>query len=90
MPIVAPPHQVDVDVIVVIDVGARRQHGGELLAGCALHVAQKALLFRRALPAVLHRDLAAVGEREGGDVERIAEGMLGNVRVGLPFMPRQE
>ena len=29
---VAPAHQVDVDVVVVIDVRARRQHGGELLA----------------------------------------------------------
>ena len=41
-------HQIDVDVIVVIDVGARRQHGGELLAGGGLHVVQKALLFRHA------------------------------------------
>ena len=71
------------DVIVVIDVGARRQHGVELLAGRALHVAQKALLFRHALPAVLHRDAPAVGEREGGDVERVAEGVLGNMRARI-------
>src|SRR6202166_4415799 len=51
-------HQVDVDVIVVIDVGARRQHGGELLASRGLHVAQKALLFRQALPAIRHRNAA--------------------------------
>ena len=49
----------------------------------ALHVAQEALLLRRAAPAVLDRDAAAVGQHEGGDVERIAEGMLGNARAGL-------
>src|SRR5579871_6357380 len=76
-------HQVDVDVIVVIDVGARRQHGVELLAGRALHVAQKSLLLGQAMPAVFHCDAAAVGEREGSDVERISERMLGNVRVGI-------
>src|SRR5258708_27851125 len=32
-------HQVHMNVIVVIDVGAPRQHGGELLAGGALDVA---------------------------------------------------
>src|SRR5689334_19046831 len=38
-------HQVDVNVIVVETVGARRQHGVELLAGPALDVAQESLLF---------------------------------------------
>src|SRR6202140_2580080 len=50
-------HQIDVDVIVVIDVGARRQHGGELLAGRGLHVAGQTLLSRSALPAVLQRNV---------------------------------
>ena len=77
------PHQIDVDVIVVIDVGARRQHGGELLAGGGLHVVQKTLLLGRAVPAILHANLMAVGEIEFGDVERVAEGMLGNMRVGI-------
>src|SRR4029079_113748 len=66
-------HQVHVDVIAVIDVRARRQHRGEMDARAGLHVAQKALLFRHAAPAVLHGDAAAVGEHEGGDVERVAE-----------------
>ena len=48
------------NVIVVVDVGARRQHGVELLAGGALDVAQKALLFRHAAPAALDGDAAAV------------------------------
>ena len=79
----AAPHQIDMDVVVVEAVGARRQHGGELLAGRALDVAQESLLFRRAAPAVLHGDPAPVGQREGSDVERIAEGMFGNSRAGL-------
>src|SRR5437868_13996853 len=47
-------HQIDVDMIVVIDVRARRQHGSKLLARRGLHVAQKTLLFRQPSPAVLH------------------------------------
>src|SRR5579871_6134878 len=39
-------HQIEVNVVVVIGVGARREHGGELLAGGRLDVAQKSLLFR--------------------------------------------
>jgi hypothetical protein len=42
-----PPHQVDMDVIVMEAVRARREHGGELLARRPLHVAQEALLLRR-------------------------------------------
>ena len=74
-------HQVHVDVVVVIDVVAGRQHRRECLAGVKLHVVQEALLFRRAVPAVLDRDLAAVGEREAGDVERVAEGVLRHARA---------
>src|SRR5262249_17012611 len=75
---VAPAHQIDVDVVVVIDVRTRRQHPGEFTPSGRLYVAQKPRLFRQAMPAVLHRDLASVGEREGGDVERVAEGVLGD------------
>ena len=79
----AAPHQVDMDVVVVETVRARRQHGGEALAGGALHVAQESLLFRCAAPAILDRDASAVGERERGDVERVAEGMLGDARARI-------
>src|SRR5262249_40633601 len=77
---VAPAHQIDVDVDVVLDVRAGRQHRAELIAGRGLHVAQKALLLRQPAPAVLHRDLASVSERKRRDVERVAEGVLGNAR----------
>ena len=80
---VIAPHQIDVDVIVMIDVGAGRQHGGEILARRRLHVVQESLLLRRAVPAVLHRDFVAVGQGELGDVERVAEGVLGNMRVRI-------
>jgi hypothetical protein len=40
---VAPTHEIDVHVIVVIDVRAWRQHRGELIAGGGLHVAQETL-----------------------------------------------
>src|SRR5215475_13542963 len=76
-------HQIDVDVIVVIDVRARRQDGIELAARAGLHVAQKTLLFRQAMPAILYGDAAPVREREGCDIERIAERMLRNMRVRI-------
>jgi hypothetical protein len=49
-----------------------------------LNISQKALFFRQAAPAVAHRDAPPVRQRESGDVERVAEGMLGNVRMGVP------
>ena len=71
------------NVIVVIDIGAGRQHGRKLIAGRRLHVVQKALLLRRAAPAILHLDRVAVGQVELGDVERIAEGVFGYMRARI-------
>ena len=84
------PHQVDVDVIVVIGVRAWRQDGGEHLAGRALYVVQEALLFRWAVPALFDCHLAPVSESEGCDVERIAEGVLGNVGARIAVHARSE
>lgn len=50
------------EMIGVLRIGARRQHGVEQLAGAALDVAQEPLLFGEAAPAVLHRDAPSVGE----------------------------
>src|SRR4051812_48585507 len=61
-------HQIDVDMVLMVTVGARRQHGIELLAGGGLHVAQKSLLFGHAAPAALDGDTPAVCEREGRDI----------------------
>ena len=83
MAVVVPAHQVDMDVVVVKRVGSRCQHGGELLAGGRLHVVQEGLLLRRAVPAVLHIELAAIGQRESRDIERIAEGMLRDGGIGI-------
>src|SRR5262245_33369171 len=77
---VAPMHQIDVDMVVVMDVRAGCQHCAELTAGRGLHVAQETLFLRQAAPAVLHRDPTPVGEGECRDVERVAEGVLGNAR----------
>ncbi len=75
------------DVVVVEGVRAGREHGREVLAGRALHVAQETLLLRRAAPAVLHGHLAAVGKRERRDIERIAERMLRDARARLAVHP---
>src|SRR5579872_2901895 len=60
-------HQIEVNVVIVIGIGARREHGGELLASGRLDVAQKSLLFRQSSPAFLHGDLASVSKRERRD-----------------------
>ena len=80
-------HQVHVHVIIVVGIGAWRQHGGERLAGRAVDVAQEALLFEGAMPAVLHRDLAAIGQYESGQVERVAKGVLRDVGFGITVHP---
>ena len=69
-------HQIHMDVIVVIDVGARRQHRGELATRGAFDIAQEALLRRQPLPAVLHRNIAPVRQCEARNVERIAKRVL--------------
>src|SRR5262249_35594630 len=66
--------EIDMDVVVMESVRARRQHRRELLARSGVDVVQESALLGRAVPAVLHRDPAAVREREGRDIERIAEG----------------
>ena len=52
-----------------------------------MHVVQKTLLLRRAAPAILHADDVAIGKIEFGDIERIAESMLGNMRVRISVHP---
>src|SRR5262249_52477995 len=87
---VAPTHQIDVDVVVVIDVRARRQHGAELIAGRGLHVAQKALLLgnpRQPFFTVILRPSASVNAAMSSALPKACSEMLA---LGLPFMPRQE
>src|SRR5579864_9072137 len=76
-------HQIEVNVVIMIGVGAGREHGGKLPAGGRLDVAQKSLLFRQSSPALPHRDLASIGKRERRDVERVAEGVFGNMLVRI-------
>src|ERR1043166_3588586 len=58
--------EIDVDMIIMKGVGARREHGREQSARARMHVVQERTLLRRPAPAVAHGDLASVGEREGG------------------------
>src|SRR3972149_1525138 len=77
------PHEGEMDMVVVKRVGAGRQHGRELLACRGVDVAQKTLFLGCPAPAVADGDGAAIGEREGRNVERVAERVLGNARGGL-------
>ena len=88
--IVAPAHQIDMDVIVVKRIGARRQHGGELLAGARLHVMQERLLLRRAVPAMLHVELRPSASVKAAMSSALPKACSEIVALGSPFMPRQE
>src|SRR5262249_43975880 len=46
-----------------------------------VNVAEKTLFFRGPVPSGLNSDASAVGEREGRNIDRIAEGMLGDSRA---------
>ena len=72
--------QIQMDVVVVEDVRARRQDGREIPAGAGVRLMQeRGLLAVRLLPVVDEINRSSVGEREAGDVDRVAEGMLGEL-----------
>src|SRR5690242_3472980 len=73
-------HQIDVDVIVMRGVIARRQDGCEIVARSELHVVQKSLLLGSAVPTLLHGYAPSVGKRECRDIDRVPKGMLGYMR----------
>ena len=73
--------EVEMEMVVVEGVGARAEHGREVVAGADEDLAQELLLLLGAAPALHDRDLAAVGEAEGHHVERIAEGVLRQPRA---------
>ena len=57
---------------------ARAQDGGEIAAGAVVDIAQEGLRLRIAEgPVVRDHDLAPVLKLEAGDVDGIAEGVLG-------------
>ena len=68
-------------VAVIFHAGA--EHGLEALAGGREHFAQETPRVDIAEPVALHRDRAPVGEREGGDVDGVAEGVFGEALAGL-------
>ncbi len=70
------------DVVVVEDVRAWAQHGGEILAGAGVRLVQKGgLLSVGPLPVAHICERPPVGEREAGHVDRIAEGVFGETRA---------
>src|SRR2546430_15330929 len=66
------PHQVEMQVIVVVDVRSGPEHGRELLAGRRVHVVQETALLPQAAPAFPHRHLSSLWQRERGYGKRIA------------------
>src|SRR5690348_10551349 len=67
---------IEMDVVAVPDVGVRRQHHAERLAGLARDLAQEAAAWARIAPMLLHDDARTVLDLEGGDVDREAGRMV--------------
>ena len=76
--------QIDMNVIVVKRIGARREHGRKMLAGTAVNIHQESAGLKIAARPVAHdRNLASVRQHEAADVQRVAKGMLRQRRVAL-------
>ncbi len=81
----APVHrQIDMNVIVVKGIGARRENGREMLAGSPVNIHQEGAGGEIAAHPVAHdRYLASVRQHEAADVERVAKGVLRQRRAAL-------
>ena len=74
--------EIEMEMIVVVDVGARPEHGREMLAGAGMDLVQeRRLLAAGLLPILDDADAAPVRKFEAGDVDRIAEGVFGKLRA---------
>jgi hypothetical protein len=70
--------EIDVDVVIVRGIRARREHRRELTTGGCLDIAQECLLLRQAIPAMLDDDPPTIGKHKSGNVDGISESMFGN------------
>jgi hypothetical protein len=76
--------EVDMDMIVMKNIGAGAKHRGEWPAGAGMDVLQEGpRLIIAPCPIADDQNLAPVGEAETADVEGIAKGMFGNVPARL-------
>src|SRR5680860_1922384 len=76
--------QVEMEMIVMVAVGTRTEHGVELCAAASERLLQKGLLPPAAAPPAFdHGDLRAVRELESGNVDGVAVSVLGQ----RPAMP---
>ena len=71
------------EVIAVIAVGARPEHGHELAARILADLAQEFPLIAVAAPALFDVDVATVGKRKARYVDGVAEAMLAHPRTAL-------
>src|SRR5204862_2752443 len=71
--------EVQVEVVAVIEVVGRAEHGREDAARPAMHVAQEIALSQSAPPAALDIDRASAGQAESRDVDGIGVAVLGEM-----------
>ena|SRR5688572_25220356 len=80
----AAPH-VEMEMIVVEGIGVRTQYDLKSAAGGLMQGAQKiSRIGVRAIPILLHRDPPAIGEDEGGYIDRIGARMFGQLVAEYP------
>src|SRR5262245_19103235 len=69
--------EVEMEMVAVMGVVGRAEHGGENVASPAMHRAQERAVGKMAPPAALDVDHASVGQHEGRDVDGIGMAVLG-------------
>src|SRR5262249_20371783 len=77
--VAAMAREVEVEVVAMVKVVGRPQHGGEFATGAAMHLAQEIAFGQGTPPAAFDVHDASVGEHEPRDVDGVGMAVLGQV-----------
>src|SRR5215831_2307201 len=75
----AMAREVEMEVVAMVEVVVRPEHGGEYATGAAIDIAQEIALGQGSPPAALDVDDASVREHEPRDVDGVGMAVLGQV-----------
>ena len=80
--------EIEVQMVMVKGIGVRAEDGHETRASRIMGKSHDALAVRvRSLPALFNRHRPAILQREAGHIQRVGEGVLGEIRVRLAGPP---
>src|SRR5262245_16977486 len=79
LPVAAMAREVEMNMVAMIEVVSRPEHGREYATGAAMHIAQEIAFSQGTPPAALDVHKASVGEHKPRDVDRVGMTVLGQV-----------